>query len=60
MKSNKSIRNLSNEELRIIQFLAAKAHYKRPTWEIGLKVCELQDGMGSKNIIKLVIYGKTE
>ena len=58
MTSDKSYRNLSNEEFRIIHFLAAKAHYKRPNWEIGLKVCELQDGMGSLLLIPKESAGK--
>ena len=58
MKSNKSIRNPSNEEMRIIHFLANKAHYKRPNWEIGLKVYELQDGMGSLLLLPKESAGK--
>ena len=58
MKSNKSIRNPSNEEMRIIHFLANKAHYKRPNWEFGLKVCELQDGMGSLLLLPKESAGK--
>lgn len=44
--------------MRIIHFLANKAHYKRPNWEIGLKVCELQDGMGSLLLLPKESAGK--
>ena len=37
----------STEEFNLIRLLVEKANYSRPNWDVGLRVAEMQDGMGS-------------
>ena len=47
----KADRNPSEKEKLIISFLVEKANYNNDNWEKGLKVVEMNDGMGSLLLI---------
>ncbi|MBQ9357831.1 MAG: hypothetical protein IJT98_11170 [Prevotella sp.] len=44
-------REPSTEEFNLIRLLVEKANYSRPNWDVGLRVAEMQDGMGSLLLI---------